>query len=367
MRVSANVVAAVLLFSVPQGVDAIEEDMVYRNISGAILTDDDSQTGVDVSTLMTKDTAACIAGKGMNFVIPRAFRSSGTIDDNACSTLSHAKTAGIPFRDVYMFPCPTCSASAKSQLNTMIDNLEANCPAKWTKGIWLDIEGSTTWTGSTSSNKAWYEDLVNACIVASKTYGYHCGVYSSASQWSAIFGSTSYCFGQGLRLWYAHYDDNPSFSDYTEFGCWKYPVLKQYEGTTTLCSQSVDMNWGNPILGPTPTPAPDGTCSDDMTGWYCAGDEISGEPNSIYFCDGSAGLATNVTACSEACEVVPGSNDKCVTGACTGSMVGYYCGDDGIGGDPDGLYYCEDGAVTSATQCTNGCVTAAKGSNDYCA
>ena len=95
MRVSANVVAAVLLFSVPQGVDAIEEDMVYRNISGAILTDDDSQTGVDVSTLMTKDTAACIAGKGMNFVIPRAFRSSGTIDDNACSTLSHAKTAGI--------------------------------------------------------------------------------------------------------------------------------------------------------------------------------------------------------------------------------------------------------------------------------
>ena len=251
----------------------------------------------------------------------------------------------------------------------MISNLETNCPNKWTKGIWLDIEGSSTWTGSISSNKAWYEALVDACISESKSYGYHCGVYSSASQWSAIFGSTSYCYGNGLRLWYAHYDNNPSFSDYSEFGCWKSPVLKQYEGTTTLCSQGVDMNWGDPNLGPTPTPTPTNgtTCTSTMAGWYCGGDALSGDSKTLYYCSG-AGSPTNSTECSGgACEVVPGANDQCVPGSCSEGMVGYYCGDDGIGGDASGLYFCEDGEVTSVTQCPGACVTAEKGYNDYCA
>jgi hypothetical protein len=62
-----------------------------------------------------------------------------------------------------------------------------------------------------------------------------CGVYSSSSQWSAIFGSTSYSYGSNLPLWYAHYDNKASFSDYTKFGGWSSPHAKQYAGDTTEC------------------------------------------------------------------------------------------------------------------------------------
>jgi len=80
---------------------------------------------------------------------------------------------------------------------------------------------------------------VNAC----NSSGYKCGIYSSASQWSAIFGSLSYSYGSSLPLWYAHYDNNPSFSDFSSFGGWNTPWAKQYAGDATVCSMGVDKNY----------------------------------------------------------------------------------------------------------------------------
>ena len=41
--------------------------------------------------------------------------------------------------------------------------------------------------------------------------------------WSTIFDNTTACLqaSAGQPLWYAHYDNNPSFSDFTEFAGWK--------------------------------------------------------------------------------------------------------------------------------------------------
>ena len=41
------------------------------------------------------------------------------------------------------------------------------------------------------------QNLVDAC----KSQGVKCGVYSSSSQWSSIFGSTSFSYGSNLPLW----------------------------------------------------------------------------------------------------------------------------------------------------------------------
>ena len=41
-----------------------------------------------------------------------------------------------------------------------------------------------------------------------------------------IFGG-SYSGGAKYPLWYAHYDNNPSFSDFTPFGGWTKPAIKQ--------------------------------------------------------------------------------------------------------------------------------------------
>ena len=45
------------------------------------------------------------------------------------------------------------------------------------------------------------------------------------------------------QLWYAHYDNNPSFSDFKSFGGWTKPNIKQYAGTTNICSTSIDKDY----------------------------------------------------------------------------------------------------------------------------
>ena len=42
---------------------------------------------------------------------------------------------------------------------------------------------------------------------------------------------------------YAHYDDNPSFSDFEAFGGWSRPAIKQYEGDAVVCGVDIDKDW----------------------------------------------------------------------------------------------------------------------------
>jgi len=208
-------------------------------VSGAVDTTD---KGTDVSAALSASTAACFASSGYGaFVIPRGFRSTGSIDPNVCTSIKNAASAGIKIRDTYMFPCPKCSSTAASQMKDLVNYLSSNCASTFSGRVWLDIEGSQYWLGSTSSNQAWYTALVNSCA----TYGMRCGVYSSKSQWQAIFGSAAFSYGTNLPLWYAHYDNNPSFSDYASyaFGGWDSPHAKQYQGDVTLCSFGVDKNF----------------------------------------------------------------------------------------------------------------------------
>lgn len=37
---------------------------------------------------------------------------------------------------------------------------------------------------------------------------------------------------------YAHYDNNPTFSDFVPFGGWSKPAIKQYVGDATLCGMT---------------------------------------------------------------------------------------------------------------------------------
>ena len=189
-----------------------------------------SGKGVDFSTSLSLSSAQCLHNDGYTTVIPRAWHSSGTVDTAACGSLNNAKSAGIPNRDVYFFPCPTCSASASTQLNSMVNYLKANCASSWSTMIWLDIEGSQYWTGNYTNNKTWYESLVNACATLHSAGTARCGVYASTYQWSSIFGSSSWCYGASTtpQIWYAHYDGVANFNDWTPFGCWTTPWAKQY-------------------------------------------------------------------------------------------------------------------------------------------
>jgi GH25 family lysozyme M1 (1,4-beta-N-acetylmuramidase) len=103
--------------------------------------------------------------------------------------------------------------------------------------LWLDIEGSQYWSGTPSYNV----NFLSAMVQRGRELGVSMGIYSSASQWNPIMGgSTAF---SDLPLWYAHYDMNPSFSDWYSFGGWYKPAIKQYAGDQTFCSAGVDKNY----------------------------------------------------------------------------------------------------------------------------
>jgi len=198
-----------------------------------------TQYGLDVSTTISSSSASCFVSSGYTFAVPRGYKSTGAVDTQVCNSIKAAYTAGFKSRDAYLFPCPTCSKSAATQMSELVSYLNTNCKTQWSGRIWLDIEGTAYWTTSTTTNRSWYQQLKDSCA----KYGVSCGVYSSSYQWSSIFGSTSYCYGSELPLWYAHYDNNPSFSDYVKFGCWATPHAKQYAGDVTVCSMGIDKNY----------------------------------------------------------------------------------------------------------------------------
>ena len=62
----------------------------------------------------------------------------------------------------------TCTSSASDQMKTLVNYIHSTCATgSWSERVWLDIEGSQYWLTSSSSNKAWYEALVDSC----STYG----------------------------------------------------------------------------------------------------------------------------------------------------------------------------------------------------
>lgn len=194
--------------------------------------------GVDVSQPLSQSTASCLVGDGYGTVlIPRAYLSYGQVDTAACGTIQAGVAAGFSNIGAYMFPCPSCGP-ASTQVQSLVDYLNG-CSA-FNGIIWLDIEGAQYWLGDTTANRNWYQNLVDAC----KRSGYSCGVYASYYQWQSLFGSTDYEYGSNLPLWYAHYDGNPSFSDWSglSFGGFT-PFAKQYQGDQTVCSFGVDLNY----------------------------------------------------------------------------------------------------------------------------
>jgi hypothetical protein len=63
--------------------------------------------------------------------------------------------------------------------------------------LWLDIEGTQYWRDQ-AYNRNFFDGLVRGCVAAGVTIG----VYTSASQWNPIMGSST--AGSHFPLWYAH-------------------------------------------------------------------------------------------------------------------------------------------------------------------
>ncbi len=138
--------------------------------------------------------------------------------------------------DGYIFPCYSCGNPA-GQMDSTISNLKSS---NATFGmIWIDVEGTSYWSTDQAANTNFIVAMANEGVAK----GVSIGIYTSNSQWSPITGGSTKL--SKYPLWYPHYENtpNPSYSDFVAFGGWSKPAIKQYKGTSSICSASVDYNY----------------------------------------------------------------------------------------------------------------------------
>ena len=119
-------------------------------------------------------------------------------------------------------------------------------------------------------------------------------------------------------------------------------------------------------------PGQDDACEDVkpcfVQGTYCGGDKVNGNPNALYTCDNfdPASNALFTTLCGGGCKVnPPGQDDECKP-APTCVANGTYCGGDKVDGDPHTLYRCDDsGKAQFLRACEHGCAVRS-GQDDAC-
>ncbi len=134
-------------------------------------------------------------------------------------------------------------------------------------------------------------------------------------------------------------------------------LVTTWDGLTTGGSGGADAGTtsGAPDAGPdAPTHVVDAAADAaacKVTGLYCGGDDVNGDPNTLYHCNGAA-APTVAEVCKYGCIVrSAGEDDTC---RCTPG--GAYCGGDKVEGNPDTLYRCQtNGTGTVIEHCTNGC------------
>ena len=186
--------------------------------------------GVDVSSLTS--SFSCLHSSGYNFAIVRGYQSSGNVDPNVVQNIKNARAGGMANVDVYLFPCVPCG-NPSGQATSLVNAIKGQNYGM----VWVDIE-IYAWSSNLSSNQNFITSMVNQL----KALGQNVGIYTSYNNWQTIVG-LGWTGCNSHPLWYAHYDNNPSFSDYTAFGGWSKPNIKQYKGDATVCSAGVDLNY----------------------------------------------------------------------------------------------------------------------------
>eukprot|EP01132_Coremiostelium_polycephalum_P000944 gene944-1196_t len=198
--------------------------------------------GIDIdagtSGSVTSSQLQCLAQKNTRIII-QAFSGGYGINKNIGKAVSAAKSAGFETIDLYAFLCNQCSGNSPSSsaIQSLVSYLKSNGVSFGT--LWIDVEQCNGCWGSLTQNAQFVVEAVQAAA----NLGLSVGVYSSLGEWPQTVGSLSSL--SSYPLWYAHYDNNPSFSDsqFYQFGGWSSPAMKQYAGDTSECGVSVDLDY----------------------------------------------------------------------------------------------------------------------------
>ena len=197
--------------------------------------------GVDLATPVSPSAFQClIETRGVQFLVVRVFQSNCLIDPHAVATIQAAWAAGMQGVDVYFFPSVGCDMEPTLQFDVTMDHLLANGVANFST-MWFDIE---TWEWAPpeqcSQNVEWFLPLYNHAL--EKLGAGRVGIYSLKSMWDDITCADSTNF-TSAKLWYARWDHQPSFANFTAFGSWTSPDSKQFTGNDFACDIHLDFDY----------------------------------------------------------------------------------------------------------------------------
>ncbi|KAL0222774.1 hypothetical protein P9112_002164 [Eukaryota sp. TZLM1-RC] len=189
---------------------------------------------------VSESSLKCLKDNGYVFGIILSQKSSGGKNTYAPGVYRRAKKVGIKNVDFYIFPHVKEDAA-----------VQARRQVQWLKSegvltnnmLWIDIEAKQLFLPTPAQNVAFLKKMIAEIDRLYKGCGKSTcvGIYANKYQWTNIMGNNSE-FSK-YALWYPHYDNNPSFSDWVPFAGWRYPAIKQYKGTTDICGTQIDKNF----------------------------------------------------------------------------------------------------------------------------
>ena len=183
----------------------------------------------------------CFKRNGQEFTVLQIWRGGYGINQYFTSNWQKSKAAGIKYVDAYAFFCNNCRDNTPANI---CSSIKKSLPSGFDGMLWLDVEDCTNcWTGTPAVRLAYVHSVAAACAAQ----GFKLGVYSGKGSWGQVFGSHTFDAGpvlKALPLWYAHYDNDPSLSDWSnvKFGGWTKPTIKQYAGDVPYCGVNSDLN-----------------------------------------------------------------------------------------------------------------------------
>jgi len=199
---------------------------------------DISKDACDGGSWVSQQQFPCFYRKGVRRAIVESHNGGMGQTNSIAHCTNEAHNAGYSIVDVYAFFCPECSGNtpAHQKMQEHVEWLKSQGVRFGT--LWLDIETCDGCWSSYSNNV----DYIHGLVSGAQAAGAHVGVYTNQNEWAQVTGSAG-GFGE-LPIWYAHYDNNPSYSDWHSFCGWGNPHMKQYRDTSSVgCYSNVDMDW----------------------------------------------------------------------------------------------------------------------------
>ena len=189
-------------------------------------------SGISSSSLI-KDFK-CLRSKGYEYAILQGFRSVGRVDTNIVRNIKNARAAGMKRVDVSLFPCISCRMfDIENQALGLINAIKGQDYDM----IWIDIQ-VYEWGSNFIANQKIIISLVNKLQELNQKVG----IYTNKNNWESIVGP-SWTGCSSLPLWYVTFDNIDNFSDFSPFGGWQSPEIKQYQGDVKVCGSTVGLNF----------------------------------------------------------------------------------------------------------------------------